>query len=199
MIILQAPNPIHAPNYFPTSVRIALVSDALFRFRNQSHFCWNRNRNRNQQNRNGISGLLAGIGIGTGIRLLDFPGIGIGTGIRMYPESCITGSSVPRLDNIVMCHLPGGSEDGSFLECENCLSKVALRFMACCNSDPNCSSYSGRTDGWTDDGKFNSPPISLHEGGGPKMSQQYIHNNPTSGPIPFALLFDIPIKIACRL
>ena len=46
---------------------------------------WNRNRN-------GISEFFAGIGIGTGIRLLIFPGIGIGTGIKMYPESCITGT-----------------------------------------------------------------------------------------------------------
>ncbi len=31
--------------------------------------------------------ILAGIGIGTGIRLVNFPGIGI----KVYPESCITG------------------------------------------------------------------------------------------------------------
>ncbi len=41
-------------------------------------------------NRNGISGLLAGIGIRTGIRLLNFPGIGTVIGIKIYPESCIT-------------------------------------------------------------------------------------------------------------
>ena len=44
-------------------------------------------------NRNGINGLLAGIGIGTGIRHLNFPGIGTGIGIKMYPESCITGTN----------------------------------------------------------------------------------------------------------
>ena len=44
-------------------------------------FCWNRN---------GISALLAGIGIRTGIRLLNFPGIGTVIGIKIYPESCIT-------------------------------------------------------------------------------------------------------------
>ncbi len=44
-------------------------------------------------NRNGISEFFAGIGIGTGIRLLVFPGIGIGSGIKMYPKSCITAYS----------------------------------------------------------------------------------------------------------
>ena len=67
--------------------------------RNQGIWSWNRNQESEMEpesrfqgwNRNGISGLLAGIGIGTGIRLLNFPGIRIGTGIKMYPELCITG------------------------------------------------------------------------------------------------------------
>ncbi len=41
-------------------------------------------------NWNGISGLLAGIGIGTEIRLFNFPGIVTGIRIKMYPELCIT-------------------------------------------------------------------------------------------------------------
>ncbi len=40
--------------------------------------------------------------------------------------------------------------------------------IPCSDSVQNCLSYSGWTDGRTDDGQFNSPPISLREGGGQK-------------------------------
>ncbi len=72
-------------------------------------------------NRNGIRGLLAGIGIGTGIRLLNFPGIGIGTGIKMYLESCITGGNGPIIANLTCFHKSGciSANSGPILKIQN--------------------------------------------------------------------------------